>query len=62
MKAEPRRAWECAFVLMEDYRDRLTPRSYGLCLAALRRRPNKLSSKRAKRLHAVFAGLVEARQ
>ncbi len=56
------RAWECAFVLMDEYRERLTPRSYGLCRSALRRGPDAICGRRAARLQAVFSSLVEPRQ
>lgn len=56
------RAWECAYVLMEDYRDRLQPRSYGLCRNALRAGPDRIAPRRARRLQAIYAALVEPRQ
>lgn len=57
-----RRAWECAFVLMSEFRDRLRPRSYGLCLAALRAGPDRIGTHRARRIHGIYTTLVEPRQ
>jgi hypothetical protein len=56
-----RRAWECAFSLMGDFRDRLKPRAYGVCRAVLSKAPERLSPRRARRIQGIYASLVEPR-
>jgi len=56
-----RRAWECAWSLMGDFRERLNPRAYGLCRSVLSRGPERLSPRRARRIQGIYASLVEQR-
>lgn len=57
-----RRAWECAYSLMGQYRDRLNPRAYGICRNALRMSPERMPIKRARRIQGIYASLVVPRQ
>jgi hypothetical protein len=57
-----RRAWDCALSLLGDYRERLTPRAYGICRAALGKAPERMCPRRARRIQGIYAALVEPRQ
>lgn len=61
--SEPRRrAWECAWTLMNDHRDLLRPRTYSMCWAALQTTPEQLDSRRARRIETLFSKLLPRRR
>lgn len=55
------RGWECAVVLLEEFRERLTCRQGRECQRAFKAGPERLDSRKAKKLQAMFAALVEDR-
>lgn len=56
-----RRGWECALDLLENYDDRLTRKTYFMCMTAAGWHPDRLDPRRAKRLLRLHRRLVPAR-
>ena len=53
--------WECAVVLLGEFSARLTIRQERECQRAYKAGPERLDSRKAKKLQAMFATLVEDR-
>lgn len=59
MTVDRRRAWECAYNLLNDHREMLRPRGYAMCVAALSTPPEKLTLRRATAVMALHAKLLQ---
>ena len=55
------RGWECAVVLLGEFRERLTCRQGRECQRAFKAGPELLDSRKAKKLQAMFDALMEDR-
>lgn len=55
------RGWECAVVLLGEFSARLTIRQERECQRAYKAGPERLDSRKAKKLQAMIATLVEDR-